>query len=164
MGAIGDIDWGDLISKTVTAGTQAYMGIQQLKAQKKAAKAAAQSMSTFPMLGTGNMRFGGAMGYGYAGGVPLPPGSVYAMGQPGASMPTVYDGGYQDITAGGSSTAPIPVTGFRPRFPAVAMDVYGRPSRPIGRCLLSSGDLAAARRVGKVARKLGTFIRHRRPR
>ncbi len=141
-----------------------FMQQQQVKQQIKLAKA----------MSGGSQLPGMAMGYSAA---PLT-GWGSPVGIPG-SIPFGMNMG-QPVLSGGSSTAlpampgaggamgPVMGTGARvPTQYIVLQTPSGRQVvtgvRSLGRPLLWSGDLAAVKRVGRIARKLGRFHR-RRPR
>lgn len=141
----------DVIGKGLDVGLQIYGAQLQKKAMRQQAKyeTAAGYTNDFPMLGMGLAATG-------------PQRTIMNMGQP------VSQGGMAvampGVQSGGSSTA-VSVRGLTQYV------VYTTPSgsqrvtgvRGLGTPLLWSGDLAAVRRVARIARKLGRFT-HRRPR
>ena len=167
MASLTDIDWGGLISNVVQAGTQAYTGIMQMKAQQKAAKQAAKAMASFPMLGTGNM----SLGYSQAVPIPMPGTSLAGMQTYGGPQPSSTGNALVDQLLGGLGFNYAPAATTIPaRTTGAVYTCYTTPSgrsavsgyRSLGHPLLWSGDLAAVKRVARVARKLGRFS-HRRP-
>ncbi len=154
--------WADLLTTGLNIAGQVYQGQMQKKAERKAAKAATASSSTdFPQLGMGLAATGPQRNQDLFGG--LIPGNT----------PLGQLGNYYGFGTGGAmddQTSSVAVMG-RARFPTQLV-VYTTPSgrmqvggyRSIGTPLLWSGDFAAVRRVARVARKLGAFRSHRRPR
>lgn len=143
-------DWGGLFSTALDIGGNIVKGLQYNKAQRKAAKAA-----------SGVGAYYGGMGYAQGG--------SYLPAMPGFGASAATD-------AFGPVLGPVvdyfnPSAGAGGRFPTT-YTIYTTPSgrqaiggmRSLGHPMLWSGDLAAARRVGRVARKLGRFVHHRRPR
>jgi len=152
-------DWTDLLGQAINAGTQIYSG----QVQKKLARQASRGGGDFPQLGMGLASTGPARG-------PLsgPSGIPGAQTFGGMQYPAATPAGYLNIGPGGISMGDS-MGPMVPRGPQYA--IVNTPSgaqrlmavRSIGTPLLWSGDLAAVRRVARVARKLGRFI-HRRPR
>jgi len=144
-----DSGWGGLFSTALNIGAQIYQGQLQKKATKAAIKA---GTSDFPQLGLGLAASGPQRG------VMQPLSSNYYGGNAMA-------GG---VVSGGSSTASGVMVGApRPQY-IVYQTMNGNQVvtgvRSLGRPMLWSGDLAAVKRVARVARKLGRFVRHRSPR
>lgn len=144
--------WEELGKTALNIGAQIYQG----QVQKRDDRRAARSARDFPQLG---------MGLAATGPQRTPGGSGIGAWGPGGFF------GYQS-SEGGDATMDQSVAVMRgSRFPTQLI-VYTTPSgtmhvggyRSIGQPLLWSSDLAAVRRVARVARKLGRFIHHRRPR
>lgn len=140
-----DTGWGGLLSTALNIGAQIYTG----QLQKKALKAQIKSQTNdFPQLGLGLAAAGP---------------------QRGVMQPLSYNFGGSSmaggVVAGGSSTAPMSVGAPRPQY-IVYTTMNGNQVvtgvRSLGRPMLWSGDLAAVKRVARVARKLGRFVHHRR--
>jgi hypothetical protein len=151
---VADFDLGGTISdifSNLTKGVVTYFGqAQQLKQAKKMAKLAASGGGGFPTLGTGNMNF--------AGGSQMFPSytpAVYGPQQQDAGMISI--GGPYGLNIGDSTPAVR-----TPRGPAIFQGADGRMYRSIGRPILWSGDLAAFKRVRKVAHKLRSYAGHSR--
>ena len=141
-----DSGWGGLFSTALNIGAQIYQG----QLQKKAMKAAIKSGTTdFPQLGVGLAASGP---------------------QRGVMQPLGYNFGGNamagGVVSGGSSTASGVMVGA-PRPQYIVYQTMGGNQvvtgvRSLGRPMLWSGDLAAVKRVARVARKLGRFVHHRR--
>lgn len=126
-------------------------GILSAKANKQAQKmlntqyaiAKLQSRSAMPTLGMGYAAT--PLGGGGGGGGAVPVNYNVPVVQPSSPLGQIFGGGMSLVgTSRGRITNP------RTQMPDTA--------------LLWSSDLAAVRRVGKVARKLGRFVHKRRPR
>jgi hypothetical protein len=151
-------DWTDILGKVADIGANIYAGQLQKQQVRRANRAAAASTRDFPQLGMGLASTSPARGAvqmaGYTAGMP--------MGQVETSQ-----AGYLRLGPGGLEMGDTMPSAVMPRGPqyAITQDANGRPRllaiRSIGQPLLWSGDLAAVRRVAKVARKLGRFIHHR---
>lgn len=139
-----DTSWGGLL----TAGLNLAAGIYQGQVAKKVAKTQAKAAATdFPQLGVGLAASGPQRGM-----------INFSLGEGG--MQVAMPG----VTSGGSSTAIMP---RGPQYGVVMTPSGGQRVvgvRSMGTPLLWSGDFAAVKRVARVARKLGRFVRHRRPR
>lgn len=145
----------DALGGIVTNLGQAYLSNKQTKAAQKAlnsqvAIARYQAKSVMPTLGMGYAAtpLGGggqiaSLPAGFNTGAQAMPAS-YDIGRALQIDPTSLVGGMMGLRA--SNRVTNPRTG------------------KADTCLLWSSDLVAARRVGKVARKLGRFVHHRRPR
>ena len=147
-----DSSWGGLFTTALNIGASIYQGQLQKKAQRQAIKA---SSGDFPQLGLGLAASGPQRGQMTQA---RPVGS-FQIGPGG-----IYLGDSDTSPVGGGSMDSVMV----PRGPqyAIATTPAGRQKlvaiRSIGTPLLWSGDLAAVRRVARVARKLGRFVHHRR--
>ena len=147
----GDTSWGGLLNTALNIGASIYTGQLQKKAMKAAIKA---GTSDFPQLGLG----------------------LAASGPQRGVMQPLQNAGYLNIgpngiqLGDGSAPGGSMDSSMMPRGPqyAIGQTASGRQKllaiRSIGTPLLWSGDLAAVRRVARVARKLGRFVHHRRPR
>jgi len=148
---MADNTWAGLLQSGLEIGAQIYQGQLQKKAMRQAAKA---SSSDFPQLGMGLGATGpqrGTMTQARpVGSVQIGPGGIY-LGDSDTSQ-----------VGGNMGSAMVP---RGPQY-AIGTTASGRQQlvaiRSIGQPLLWSGDLAAVRRVARVARKLGRFIHHRR--
>jgi hypothetical protein len=148
--------WEDLATTALQIGANIYAGQVQKKAQRQAIRA---QSNDFPQLGMGL----GATGP-QRGGTPTGPSGIGVWGPGG------FFGAQSALEDTGMANGDVAVMG-RSRFPT-QMVVYTTPSgrmqvggyRALGTPLLWSGDFAAVKRVARVARKLGRFVRHRRPR
>jgi hypothetical protein len=128
----------DVLEPLAQAGVGYVQQQMQLKQASKLAKLQTQlSSQRFPTLGTGNMAFGTDM-------------TVFGVGNT-VNTPIDYGAG---VTSGGSSTATM-------RRSSIVQGPDGRLYRSIGRPLLWSGDLAAFKRVRKIAGKLRSYAGHR---
>jgi len=152
-----DTSWGGLLTSALTVGAQIYQSQLAKKSARRAAKAQA---SDFPQLGMGLTASGPQRGQmnAYAtpvGSIQIGPGGIY-----------LGDSDQSQVGGGGAMASSAMV----PRGPVYAISTNPNGGqrlvavRSIGTPLLWSGDLAAVRRVARVARKLGRFIHHRRPR
>lgn len=164
MPATQDTSWSGLLSTALNIGASIYTGAVQRRQAKAQAKAAAND---FPTLGMGLAATGPQRG-----------GMLYALGGgPSQTRVGIFDASGAGVgysSSGGAmpddGTGSVAVMG-RSRFPTQLV-VYTTPSgrmqvggyRSIGTPLLWSGDFAAVRRVARVARRLGRFVHHRRPR
>lgn len=142
-------DFTDLLSSLASNAASYFIGQQQQKTAIKIAKAGA---SQLPSLGLGY----GAQAPSY--GIPSYNAGMLNIGGPygvtmGDNSPIPYETSGGVIT-GGSSTA-------RMRVPSIIQGPNGRLYRTLGRPLLWSGDLAAFKRVRKVATKLRSYAGHR---
>lgn len=152
------MDWGDLVESALDIGVNIYKGQLQKQATRRAARGRAPD---FPQLGLGLAATGPQRGMMLqarpVGSIQIGPGGVY-LGDSDQSQV----GGNMDASVGPC----------RPRTPSI---VYGLGTTPCGNQklvamrsagtpLLWSGDFAAVKRVARVARKLGRFTHHRRPR
>jgi hypothetical protein len=175
---MADFDLTGAISSIVSNLGQGAMQYMAQAQQLKAAKAMAKSMSGggfggFPQLGTGNMRFGGSgMMYGFGGGAP-PMNAAGGVGTvpygPAAPAPSSTGNSLLDQFLGGlgfnyGSSAVAAPGAQRVRRPGMFMatDPLGNtvPVRTLGRPLLWSGDLAAFKRVRRIAGKLRKYSGH----
>lgn len=161
MPGLPDTSWSGLLSGALNVGLDIYRASQEKRAMKKTIKAQA---GDFPQLGMGYAASGPQRGtmQPYAtpvGSIQIGPGGIYL----GDSDQSQVGGNMGDTSAVGPC---------RPRTPSI---VYGLGTTPCGNQkliamrsagtpLLWSGDFAAVKRVARVARKLGRFVHHRRPR
>lgn len=129
----------------------AKMQQKAMNQQVQIARYQAKAASAMPMLGMGYAATPLSGGSGFPGGVTMMP-----------AMPTAQPINWvQDLGIGGPlGNMLAPRSGV-----TYSLTANGRVTgtRSLGTPLLWSGDLAAVRRVGRVARKLGRFV-HRRPR
>ena len=152
---MADIDWTQLGEAALQVGASIYAG-QNLKKQQR--QAIRMNSGQFPQLGMGLASTGPQV-------MPFNFGLPTYLGQPGGSEVAM-----PGVTAGGGSTAPTVSITARPMYTVVATPRGGQRVvgiRSMGSPLLWSGDLAAVRRVARVARKLGRFVHrrgHSRPR
>lgn len=182
LGDVGSIGAGIVQGLGAIAPTigQLFMANQQQKQQNQLVKSLMQGPAGmgFARLGLGygaQPIYGSQVNTAYG----VPGGQI---GPPTPSQAAVM-GGYGDMNIGGPFSGPSGISGFfnqlmygpqgvppssavsRPRAPAVFMttDPLGRQVavRSLGRPLLWSGDLSAAKRVRRVVRKIGGFVHHR---
>lgn len=135
---MAETDWTSLFQTGLSVAGAVYQGQLEKKAQRAAAKYGA---SDFAQLGMG----------------------LAATGPQRGGLLDLYTAAMGGVQGGGSSTAP---SGMQRSGPMYAIGNNGRVYglRSMGTPLLWSGDLAAVKRVARVARKLGRFVHHRRPR
>lgn len=151
------LSWQDLLQTGLEIGTNIYTGQVQRRAERQQARMAKSQSKDFPQLGMGLAATG-----------------------PQRTRIGIFDAsgagvGYESMGLGeggmaNGDTSSVAVMG-RGRFPTQLI-VYTTPSgrmqvggyRSIGTPLLWSGDFAAVKRVARVARRLGRFVRHRHPR
>lgn len=136
-------DITNLLGAALGAGAQVFSAVTSAKVAKTAAKAVVGSGITglpqLPQLGTGNMTMPAGFNLGGGGAMAVP-----------ASLPTPVTG---------SSVGSM----FTSKYPSTVQ--YGdRVYVNRGRALLYSGDLAACRRVAKIARRAHRAVGRHRPR
>lgn len=150
---MADFSFLDALGSIAENAASYFIGQQQ---QKQAIKLAKAGASQLPRLGMGygaespSYPLPGGVNVGGPYGVTMGdylPSQVYAPGTSVAAM--------NDVTAGGSSTARMI------RRPSIIQGPDGRLYRTLGRPLLWSGDLAAFKRVRKIAGKLRSYAGHR---
>ncbi len=178
---MAEFDFGGALTSLVQNAGSYFIQQQQLKQAAKIASRQAQ----LPQLGMGyggmapQPRYPGMMyGYGASSSMPVPYNApsmpadlvIPGLGQLSDYLKKLGLGG--DSGGGGTST----VGPYRPEYggeggtgqpvryrrPSISQDAYGRLSRPLGRPLLWSGDLAAFKRVRKIAGKLRRYASHSR--
>lgn len=159
-----DTSWSGLLSTALNIGAQFYQGTVARRQAKARAKAQAND---FPQLGMGLANTGPQRGTMLAlGGGPSST-RIGIFDSAGAGVGYSSSGG-TDMPDDGTSSVQV-MRGSR--FPTQLV-VYTTPTgqmhvggyRSIGQPMLWTSDLAAVRRVARVARKLGRFVHHRRPR
>jgi hypothetical protein len=167
------MDWGDLAKTALDIGANIYQGQLQKQAIRRAARA---SSPDFPQLGVGLAASGPQRGVlqpllrnpfdelRQVGSIQIGPGGIY-LGDSDESQV----GGNAPARGGNMDKAVGPC---RPRVPSIVYAIGQTPCggqklvamRSAGTPLLWSGDFSAVKRVARVARKLGRFTHHRRPR
>lgn len=161
--------WEDLLGQAINVGAQIYTGQVQKQIARQQARAAAPMARDFSQLGMGLASTGPARGPVGMPQRPLGPGGFVPTGAMSFNAP-VEQAGYLRLGPGGleiGDNGGAMAGDMIPRGPqyAIVATPSGRQKlvaiRSIGTPLLWSGDLAAVRRVARVARKLGRFIHHR---